>query len=125
MHDWRVIELLKILDGDTWDVRIDREFGDSSTFRFRASYINTPEITGPKAATEREAGLAAKAWCEQWWATHLPHGLTALSQKSSDVTVGIGDGAFGRWLADLSCTCGALYSADAVAGGYAVLDRPA
>lgn len=61
---WRYrAELDRIIDGDTIDFRIDLGFGHSvKPLRVRLAGINTPEIRG----YEREAGLAAKAFVEQW-----------------------------------------------------------
>ena len=55
------IELLKIVDGDTIDVRIDLGFNVWHKCRVRLMGINAPESrTSDKA--EKVKGLAAKAW---------------------------------------------------------------
>lgn len=35
---------------------------------------------------------------ENWFETYRDHNLVVQTSKSSHATVGIGDGAFGRWL---------------------------
>lgn len=52
----------RIIDGDTIDVTIDLGFRIEHTIRLRLAGVNTPEVRGE----ERQAGLAAKAFVEDW-----------------------------------------------------------
>jgi endonuclease YncB( thermonuclease family) len=60
---WRILQLVKVIDGDTVDLMLDRGFYDMSVIRFRLVNINTPELNS-KDVLEREAKArkaAAKA----------------------------------------------------------------
>ncbi len=129
MHQYRFVDLIKVSDGDTIDcrialreVRVSIGFGlklehtITGAFRFRVSNIDTPEISGRDATP---AGKAAKLFTEAWF--HGKRGkLVARTEKGSDATVGVGDGAFGRWLADfLEPGNGESLSEALTAAGYA------
>ena len=108
MDQWPVQQLLHIEDGDTFDVRIDRRFGDSSAMRIRVAFIDTPEVYGPHATAR---GKDASVFAHQWWDTHRAHdGITMTSYKGSERTIGLGDGEFGRWLGSFLCSCGSDYA---------------
>lgn len=53
-------ELVRVVDGDTVSVRLDKFHGDQSTKTLRLLGLDTPEVYG----IEKEAGLAAKAFAE-------------------------------------------------------------
>jgi len=117
MYDWRVKRLLRIVDGDTFDVVIGRGFGETSALRFRVYGVDAPESRGVHASP---AGAAATDFAAAWWIAHFDghDAVVARSRPGSDAAVGIGDGAFGRWLASFTCSCGADYAADLVVAGY-------
>ncbi len=58
MYEYRA-KLIKIIDGDTIDVKIDLGFGISLKKRVRLFGINAPE-TRSKDLDEKKAGLASK-----------------------------------------------------------------
>ena len=90
-YTYKLVELLKVLDGDTVDCRINLGFGLNAVMRFRIMSVDTPET--------REAGWAeAKETTRAWLTTRT--GVLVHTYKSSQGSVGIGDGAFGRWMAD-------------------------
>lgn len=90
---YRVLDILRVVDGDTIDARLSLGFGLTAAFRFRLADVDTPEIYGVNSSPE---GHEAKEFVEHW----LDRPLLVETYKSSDSTVGIGDGAFGRWLGD-------------------------
>lgn len=94
MYEYRVDHVHRVVDGDTIDCRISLGFGLSANFRFRLFGVDAPERYGPDASPE---GQEATRFVEGWLAGRK---LIVRTFKSSDKTVGIGDGAFGRWLAD-------------------------
>ena len=63
MYEYRA-KLVKVVDGDTLDLEVDLGFGVKKVDRFRLAGINTPELN---RKDEREAGLAAKAFVEEWF----------------------------------------------------------
>lgn len=61
MYQYRVDELLEIIDGDTIDVRIDLGFDISLKKRVRLNGIDTPE-SRTTDLHEKKYGLEAKEW---------------------------------------------------------------
>ena len=96
MYEYRVTEALGVVDGDTVDCVLSLGFGLRAAFRFRVARVDAPEMRGRNA---EPAGAQAKEFTRDWL-TDRAGQLVARTEKSSDRTVGIGDGAFGRWLAD-------------------------
>jgi micrococcal nuclease len=88
--------LVKVVDGDTIDVEIDRGFRDVLTQRLRLLGVNTPEMHDADPI-KRAAAVAAKdyviAWCDAALAASLVTGdkweLRIQTEK---------DDAFGRYL---------------------------
>jgi len=98
-EDWTYRgKLVRVVDGDTFIVELEREFdfgfhvmakfGAKQTLRLRG--VNTPEIVGES----REAGMAAKQAVEK---------LLAKAFGALAVTTHKGD-KYGRWLADIYVT---------------------
>lgn len=98
MYDYRILEIVNVVDGDTLDVRISLGFGLSATLRFRLANIDTPEIFGRNAVP---AGAEAKAFTVSWLAANAPLGVRTF--KGSQAATGIGDGSFGRYLGEVYC----------------------
>lgn len=96
MYEYRVVEIIRVVDGDTVDCVISLGFGLTAAFRFRLFDFDAPETRGAQADPER--GPAAARFAHEWLAQREGQ-LLVRTEKSSDATVGIGDGAFGRWLA--------------------------
>lgn len=53
-------EILEVLDGDTYDVRVDLGFYASSTVRIRLKDFDTPETFKPRNDAELKHGTQAK-----------------------------------------------------------------
>lgn len=96
MYEYKVIEVLRVVDGDTFDLHISMGFGASMKLRFRLANYDAAETYGPKASPE---GAIAKATAQEWLDAH-PN-LKIRTHKGSQKTIGLGDGSFGRWLADI------------------------
>lgn len=116
---WRILQLVKVLDGDTVDLKIDRGFYDTSVIRFRLLGIDTPELRS-KDPEERAAGQRAKEYAVAWFEKHgvpgVDHDLHVTSFKSSSP---VPNGGFGRWIGTVSCTCGDFLVDDLTAAGHA------
>lgn len=95
---YKVQEVLRVVDGDTYDVRIALGFGMSATMRFRLAGVDTPEIYGANATPE---GARARDFAAQWLQGRT---LVVETFRGSQSAVGVGDGAFGRWLAGFTDT---------------------
>lgn len=93
MYEYRVIEIINVVDGDTIDTRISTGFGDAKSIRLRLFDIDAPELTGRYADSIR--GPAARDFVVNWLTDRR---LKVKTEKGSQATIGIGDGAFGRWL---------------------------
>lgn len=87
--EYNVVTVLKVVDGDTVDVRIDHGFKISSEHRFRLLAINAPEMKGES----RDAGAAAKA--------HLLNLVEATGPTFTIRTVKDSKDKYGRYLATL------------------------
>jgi endonuclease YncB( thermonuclease family) len=97
LYRYKVTEVIRVVDADTLDLRLSLGFGLTAAFRFRLAGVDAPEIYGANAEPRgREAALFAAAWLDE-----RREGLTVRTYKGSQATVGIGDGAFSRWLADV------------------------
>lgn len=64
MHQYKVKEFVKIIDGDTVDVLINLGFDITIKQRIRLLHINAAE-TRTKDLKEKEEGLFAKKWLEK------------------------------------------------------------
>jgi micrococcal nuclease len=64
MYEYKVAELIKVVDGDTIDVRIDLGFDISIEKRVRLAGIDTPE-SRTKDLEEKAMGLEAKEYLKQ------------------------------------------------------------
>jgi micrococcal nuclease len=61
MYEYRVKNVLKVVDGDTIDVDIDLGFNISYTQRVRLAGIDTPE-SRTKDLYEKKLGMESKEW---------------------------------------------------------------
>ncbi|MGQ0565642.1 MAG: thermonuclease family protein [Gemmobacter sp.] len=61
-------EVLRVIDGDTLDVRVDLWPGLAATYAVRVRGVDSPEVHGAKCAEERAWGEEAKALVEKLYA---------------------------------------------------------
>lgn len=94
---YKVTDVVRVVDGDTIDARLGLGFGITAAFRFRLLGVDTPESFGRAA---EPAGKVAAAFTSAWLEERKGR-LFARTYKGSQTAVGLGDGAFGRWLADI------------------------
>ncbi len=94
-YAYRVKEVIRVVDGDTFDLRITFGFGQDASLRFRLADIDTPEMYGQAASAK---GKDAAEYTDNWLADREGQ-LVVRTFKGAQSTVGLGDGAFGRWLA--------------------------
>ncbi len=87
--EYHNVMVLRVIDGDTIDVRIDHGFKISSEHRFRLLGINAPELKGDS----KEAGIAAKS--------HLLNLIEATGNNFTIRTVKDSKDKYGRYLATL------------------------
>jgi micrococcal nuclease len=83
--------LVKVVDGDTVDLRIDLGFQVSLNVRARLYGIDTPEIWGvKKESVEYQEGMKAKQFVEEWFSGKETVVVETLKDKQ---------GKYGRWIA--------------------------
>ena len=100
----------RIVDGDTIDVTLDLGFDISYRGRGRFHGINAPE-SRTRDAVEKEAGLAAKRYVEDW--------CSALDQKVIIQTSLDDRGKFGRILGRILNEDGECLNDEMVSLGHA------
>jgi micrococcal nuclease len=66
---WYGAKLLKVIDGDTIELMVDLGFNIHHKMRVRLYGINTPE-SRTKDLAEKELGLKAKKFTEDWFTNH-------------------------------------------------------
>lgn len=98
-HDYAVQEVVRVIDGDTVQMRVDVGFYLSFEHRFRILGVDTPERGQPGF---HEATAFVEAWCEKY------RGSLRVETHKAD--------SFGRWLADLYGPGGSLWQALVEAG---------
>ena len=72
MYEYKVT-ILKVIDGDTIDAKVDLGFRVSMEMRFRLAGINAPELS-------TQSGKASKARLQEW----LPVGSIATVRSQKD-----------------------------------------
>lgn len=100
MYDYKVTQLVKVVDGDTYDLTVEKELDFGFQFhptmrwtaRFRLKDADTPE--------RGEENYNQAIDFSRTWITHrLDRGV--LRGTTFKPTTPMPDGAFGRWLIDL------------------------
>lgn len=91
MYEYKIKEIVKIVDGDTVDIVIDLGFSLTKKERVRLAGIDTPECR-TRDLDEKQMGLEAKAFLTRRLADGEPSGLRVKTKK---------DGKYGRMLGTL------------------------
>ena len=85
MYEYRVKEIVRVIDGDTVDVILDLGFGLFKKERVRIAGVDTPEKR-TRNLKEKKLGYDATAFAEQWFSEG---DITIRTEK---------DGKYGRML---------------------------
>jgi micrococcal nuclease len=88
---WYKAKILKVIDGDTVDAMVDLGFDVHHKIRIRLYGVNTPESRTSDAA-EKQLGLKAKAFTQDWCTRHPEVYLQTVVDKNEK---------YGRVLAEL------------------------
>jgi micrococcal nuclease len=111
-------KVTNIVDGDTLDLDIDVGFNVHIYERIRLYGINTPEIHGAKAKIEKEAGLVAKIFVENWLDANSKNADIILQSFDSKK---LSQEKYGRWLGVITSINGGISLNDAlVENGHAI-----
>lgn len=88
MYNYKA-KVLRVVDGDTYDMEVDLGFGIKFNARFRLNGVDTPETWRPKSDGEREHGERAtarvKELIEGKYVTVYSHKLGIYGRYSADV----------------------------------------
>jgi micrococcal nuclease len=103
-------EVKKVIDGDTFDIIIDLGFDTLRKGRVRLYGVNTPE-SRTKNIEEKQQGLAAKEFTDQW--------LARAEYKVKIETILDKNEKYGRVLAKVWDNVGNCLNADIIASGLA------
>lgn len=112
---WYSAKVLKIVDGDTFDVLIDLGFNVHHKARVRLYGVNTPE-SRTKDLKEKELGLKAKQFTTDWLNRHTEVFIKTIADANEK---------YGRTLAqvysstDVSSPQTACLNTDIIEAGYA------
>lgn len=90
MYEYRVLQIEKVVDGDTVDIVIDLGFSLTKKERVRLSGIDTPE-TRTKDLEEKELGMDAKNFLTRRLDDAVGYNLVVKTEK---------DGKYGRMLGE-------------------------
>ena len=101
---YNIHRIVKVVDGDTFDVVIDLGFNIYIEVRVRLAGIDTPEMS-------TALGEPARLFSQNWLNTRTPP-VTIKTTKSF-----LPDGAFGRWLGEVACD-GVLLSEELRKAGH-------
>ncbi len=64
-------ELIRVIDGDTYELRVDVGLRADRREHFRIAGVDTPEVFGVKKISEEYAlGIEAKEFVEEWFSSH-------------------------------------------------------
>lgn len=107
MFEYRLNNILKIVDGDTLDVSIDLGFNVTTIQRIRLSGVDTPE-TNSKNELEKTLGNEAKMFITNW----------VSSQKQIKIKT-FKDDKYGRMLGELYGDDGHCMNTLLIEKGYA------
>ena len=107
MYEYSVIEIMRIVDGDTVDVLLDLGFDIHRKERVRILGIDAPE-TRTTDENEKKFGTEAKAYVVSWFAKHPK--ITVRTTK---------DDKYGRILGEFFDSEGRNLSHSIVEDGYA------
>lgn len=94
MYEYKVIDVPRIIDGDTFDLDIDLGFYASLRVRIRLFGIDTYEIFGRNA---HPLGLPARRAAQDWIADCLSRDALHVITFALNRDTPVGDGSFGRW----------------------------
>lgn len=92
LYVYRIRRLVRVVDGDTYDLVLDAGFHLSYAHRFRLFEWDTPEVRAGTDWEKQQAGVATTAVVD-WFANHQPLNQLRVRTHKAD--------SFGRWLADV------------------------
>lgn len=98
MYEYRVLDVPRVIDGDTFDFDLDLGFYAILRIRVRLADIDTYEIFGRNA---HPLGQPAKQAADEWMAQRLESKTLRVRTMAGNSNVPIGDGSFGRWLGEV------------------------
>lgn len=80
MYEYKVLEVCKVVDGDTVDLVLDLGFSLTLKQRVRLAGLDAPE-TLSKDAEERKLGFEAKEFAQAWLTSKMAVGVSITTSK--------------------------------------------
>jgi len=108
-------KLVRVVDGDTYDVVVDLGYGITFKDRYRHDRVDTWEMYG----VEKERGRITKLAVELWWLDRdngEPWPFTAIVKKTKRGSEA--RGKYGRWPAEIAGPDGDLLGEFLISGGH-------
>lgn len=115
MYEYRVANVAKVVDGDTFDFDLDLGFYAFLRVRVRLKDIDTYEIYGVNA---HSLGSEARDFAEQWMYEAMEDGGLFIRTFKLTPDTPVADGAFGRWLGEVYNVDDELLAAALREAGY-------
>ena len=110
MYNYKA-KVVRVVDGDTVDLKVDLGFHISANERFRIKDIDTPEIWRPSCESELEHGRNAKEFAQKL----LPVGSTVIVASSKL-------GIYGRWIGEITLLDSKNYAEVMIENGFEKLE---
>lgn len=95
MYEYRIKDVVKVVDGDTIYLKADLGFYIDFNVKLRLSDLDTPEIFGRVDEAEKEQGYKCREFATKILEEHSSNGHVLMLQ-----TTGKAD-KYGRWLGDI------------------------
>lgn len=107
MYEYDIVNIARVIDGDTYDLDLDLGFHTTLRVRIRCMDVDTWELYGRNT---HPLGKNATRFAEEWLNNyHINGGLTIQTSKLNPKTP-VGDGSFGRWAGRIANANGDLLS---------------
>lgn len=104
-------KLVRVIDGDTFEIEIDLGFRASQIHCVRLLGINCPELHGE----EKMEGFLAKGYAMSWFEKHPEFLIRTVLEKGSDKS-----DSFGRVLGEITTAGGDNLAVDLIREGHGV-----
>lgn len=107
MYEYRILNVARVIDGDTYDLDLDLGFYATLRVRVRCIGIDTWEVYGKNADPR---GIAARDFAAEWFHGAFELGHVRVRTRRLDPASPVGDGSFGRWAGTVYDDTGELLS---------------
>lgn len=114
MYQYKVVQVIKVIDGDTVEITLDLGFNIHTKQKIRISGINTPELKS-KVPEEKIKAEKAKDFAQKWFDKHSRATIIVSTTKEDK---------YGRVLGDFYVEGGPSFSEEMLKEDLAVVYLP-